>query len=299
VNGGSDLNAPEEDFTGAHPSRGVNPANGIVLYYRLPELQKADDITLEITDAAGKPVRSFTSKKDPDFKKWDGGPGAEPVLPKAKGLNRFVWDMRYPTIPGVPGVFIEASYRGHKAIPGTYRFALKTGDKKVETDAQILANPLYPTGAPAYEEYHAVMSGMEREVTAMHQLVNSLYEKQKQLEAVLAVLPSGDKYAAAKRDGEALLAKLKAWDSEMIQRRSRAYDDVENFPNRFTANYLFLINQTESDLPRVNQPSRDRLAELNAEWSRLKARADQLTAEDIPALNRQLWELGVGAIWKK
>jgi hypothetical protein len=277
----------------------VNPANGIVLYYRLPELKKDDHITLEITDAAGKPVRSFTSKKDPDFKKWDGGPGAEPVLPKAKGLNRFVWDMRYPTIPGVPGVYIEASYGGHKAIPGKYRFALKVGDRRVETDAQILANPLYSISASAYEEYHAVMSGMEREVTAMHQLVNSLYEQQKQLEAVLAALPPGDQSAAAKRDGETLLKKLKAWDGDMIQRRSRAYDDVENFPNRFTANYLFLINQTESDLPRVTQASRDRLAELNAEWSKLKARADELTAKDIPALNRQLWELGVGAIWKK
>ena len=129
--------------------------------------------------------------------------------------------------------------------------------------------------------------------------MNSLYEQQKQLEAVLAALPPGDQYAAARRDGEALLKKLKAWDGDMIQRRSRAYDDVENFPNKFTANYLFLINQTESDLPRVNQPSRDRLAELNAEWSKLKARADQLTTQDIPALNRQLWELGVGAIWKK
>jgi len=244
-------------------------------------------------------VRSFTSKKDPDFKKWDGGPGAQPVLPKSKGLNRFVWDMRYPTIPGVPGVYIEASYGGHKAIPGKYRFVLKAGDKKVEADAQILANPLYAISPAAYEEYHAVMSGMEREVTAMHQLVNSLYEQQKQLEAVLKALQSGDRYAAAKRDGEALLEKLKAWDGDMIQRRSRAYDDVENFPNRFTANYLFLVNQTESDLPRVNQPSRDRLAELNAEWAKLKARADELTAKDIPALNRQLWELGVGAIWKK
>jgi photosystem II stability/assembly factor-like uncharacterized protein len=299
VNGGSELNTPDEDFTGAHPTRGVNPANGIVIYYRLPELEKTDDITLEIADASGKPVRAFSSKKDADFKKWDGGPSADPVPPKSKGLNRFVWDMRYPTIPGVPGVYIEGSYRGHKAIPGTYRFTLKVGDKTTSSNAEILANPLYPTSASTYEEYHAVMSGMEHELTAMHRLVNSLYDQQKQLEGLLAALPAGDKYASVKRDGTAVLEKLKAWDGEMIQRRTRAYDDVENFPNRFTANYLFLINQTESDMPRVNQPSRDRLAQLNAEWSSLKARADKLTAEEIPGLNKQLWELGVGAIWKK
>ena len=40
------------------------------------------------------------------------------------------------------------------------------------------------------------------------------------------------------------------------------YDDAENYPQKFTANYLFLINATESDLPRVNQPSRDRRTEL-------------------------------------
>jgi hypothetical protein len=84
----------------------------------------------------------------------------------------------------------------------------------------------------------------------------------------------------------------------MVQRKSKAYDDVENFPNKFTANYLFLINQTESDIPRVNQPSLDLLEQVAKEWSALKARSDDLLARDIPALNKKLWDLGVGAIWK-
>jgi hypothetical protein len=84
----------------------------------------------------------------------------------------------------------------------------------------------------------------------------------------------------------------------MVQRRSKAYDDVENFPNRLTANYLFLINETESDLPRVNQPSLDRRAELDAQWAELRSRAETMITTDIPALNRLLWNLGLGAIWK-
>ena len=82
----------------------------------------------------------------------------------------------------------------------------------------------------------------------------------------------------------------------MIQRRSKAYDDVENFPQKFTANYFFLINQGESDLPRVTQPSRDLRAELEREWAALKARSDALRTQDIPAFNRKLWEPGIGAI---
>ncbi|HUR20710.1 MAG TPA: hypothetical protein VMZ90_07870, partial [Vicinamibacterales bacterium] len=298
ANGGSELNDSEEEFTGSNKFRGVNPANGIVLYYHLPELKKTDDITLEITDAEGKPVRSFSSKKAADFKKWDGGPSAEPVLSKSKGLNRFVWNMRHATIPGVPGVYIEAGYDGHKAIPGKYKFALKAGDQTVTTEAEILANPLYPGTPGTYREYHAIMSNMEREATAMHQAVNSLHEKQTQLEGLLAKLPADDKFAGVKRDAEALVKKLKAWDEEMVQRKAKAYDDVENFPNKFTANYLFLINQTESDLPRVNQSSLDQLEILGAAWSALRVRSEELLTRDIPSLNKKLWDLGFGAIWK-
>ena len=300
ANGGSELdsNDPESEFTGAHKFRGVNPANGVVLYYQLPELKKTDDITLEITDAEGKTVRSFSSKKDPDLKKWDGGPEPEPLLPKAKGLNRFVWNMRYPTIPGVPDVFIEASYAGHKAIPGKYRINLKMGDRTLTTEAEILANPLYPGTAADYQQYHALMSKMEGELTLMHQTVNRLNKTQTQIAALIETLPSGGNYEGVKREGEALVKKLKAWDEDMVQRRSKAYDDVENFPNKFTANYFFLVNQTESDIPRVNQPSLDRLETLSAEWATLKARSEEMMVKDLPALNQKLWEVGVGAIWK-
>jgi len=298
ANGGSELNDSEEDFTGAAKSRGVNPANGIVLYYQLPELKKDDHVTLEVADADGKVIRTFSSKKAADFKKWDGGPSAEPVLSKSTGLNRFVWNMRHATIPGVPGVYIEASYEGHKAIPGKYRFTLKMGDKTVTTDGEILANPLYPTNIAGYREYDAAMARMETDVTAIHKAANSLFEKLTQLEAIVAALPPGDKFAAVKRDAEALLKKMKTLDEELVQRKSKAYDDVENFPNKFSANYLFVINQTESDIPRVNRPSIDLGEQMNAQWTKLKARAEDLLTVEIPSLNKKLFDVGFGAIWK-
>jgi hypothetical protein len=132
----------------------------------------------------------------------------------------------------------------------------------------------------------------------MHRMINSLYEKQKQLESLLTSLPAGDKYSAVKKEVDALLKKMKTWDEDIVQRKSKAYDDVENFPNKFTANYLFLINQTESDIPRVNQPSLDRLKQLNTEWAGLKSRGNEILNRDVPSLNKRLWEVGLGAIWK-
>lgn len=299
VNGGSELDSTDEDFTGANRLRGVNPSTGVVIYYNLPELKKPDEVTMEITDAAGKVIRSYSSKPDPNYNRWDGGPAPEPTLSKNKGLNRFVWNMRYPTMPGIPGTYIESSFSGHKAPPGKYKVTIKQNGQSITADAEVLANPLYPTSAATYKEYDQTMSAMEAELTTMHRLVNSLYDKQKQLESLLASLPAGDKFTAVKKDGDALLKKMKAWDEDMIQRKSKAYDDVENFPNKFTANYLFLINATESDIPRVNQPNLDRLKTLTAEWTALKARSDEMLNKDIPALNKQLWDAGIGAIWSK
>jgi photosystem II stability/assembly factor-like uncharacterized protein len=298
VNGYSELDETDEDFSGSNRYRGVNPSTGIVLYYQLPEIKATDPLVLEIKDAQGNVVRHFTPKPDSTYKRYDGGPSAEPLLSAKKGLNRFVWNLRYPTMPGVPGVYIESSYSGHKASPGKYSFTLKLGTHEFTATASILPNPLYATDAASYNEYHLLMSRMEKELTGMHRMVNTLYSKKQQLESLLSSLPADTKYAAIKKEGQLLVQQMKAWDEEMVQRKSKAYDDVENFPNKFTANYMFLINQTESDIPKVNQPSLDLLKELTAEWMGLKKRADDMLEKQIPAFNTLLWQAGVGAIWK-
>lgn len=296
VTGGSELDATDEDFTGANPTRGVNPATGVVFYYQLPEVKKTDTLTLEIADAAGRTIRTFRSVKDTAFTPWDGGPPPEPTLPTAKGINRFVWDLRHATMAGVPGVYIEANYRGHIVSPGRYRLTLRLGDRAVVTEAEVRANPLYASDAATYAEYDAFMTRAEGEVTRMHETVNEANRAREQLATILAVLPAEPRYADVRREGEALLAKLSAWDGDMVSRKTRAYDDAENFPQKFTANWLFMVNQTESEVPRVNQPSRERLAELGAEWTQLKARADSMLGDAVPALNKKLFDLGVGAI---
>jgi hypothetical protein len=82
----------------------------------------------------------------------------------------------------------------------------------------------------------------------------------------------------------------------MVQRKSKAYDDVENFPNKFTAEYIFLIDQNSSDLPKVSQASKDRLNELDKQWELLKSRSEELINTSIPAYNKLLWDHGIGAL---
>ncbi|MEP2058145.1 MAG: glycosyl hydrolase [Maribacter litoralis] len=290
---GSPLSGNSSSFTGSDAFNGINPANGVVLYYELPKLADSASITLEISDANGKLIRTITSEKDPTYKPHNGG-GAPPapVLSKEEGLNRFVWDMKYPIMPGVPDVYIEAGFSGHKVSPGTYTFTLKVDGQTVSTTGLIKEVPTYETKPGQYEEFDAFMTDAEAELTEMHNMVNQLYKAQQDLAEVLKKVTDVE----AKSKGEKLLADLKAWDADMVQRKSQAYDDVENFPNKFTAEYLFMINQTNSSIARLNKSNKDRKAELDKKWEALKAKGNQLKNTEIPAYNKTLWDAGVGAI---
>ncbi|HNP95595.1 MAG TPA: glycosyl hydrolase, partial [Cyclobacteriaceae bacterium] len=294
----SPLTGNSSEFDGTNPLYGVNPANGVVMYYNLPKLADSVHLTLEIRDGSGKVVRTLTSKNDESYQRYYGAPPADPTLPKAKGINRFVWDTRYPSITGAPTAYIEGSYRGHKAIPGNYTATLKyPGVAEQKVEFKILNNPMYQNTADQFKEWNDFMTTMEQSVSNMHQKVNQIKSMRDQLKDVLKEMSDEAKFVSLKKEGEELVKKMTAWDEDMIQRRSKAYDDVENFPNKFTANYLFLINHADSDIPMVTKPDKDRMAELEKQWEPLNARAKAIIETDLPTYTKKLWDAGIGAVW--
>ena len=200
--------------------------------------------------------------------------------------------MRYETLEGIPAVYIEASFRGHKAVPGKYTATLSYADYTASVPVEIRKNPLLETTDAQYAEYHVFMSEAEATYNDMTQQVNRLYEKTKRLEKIAAEQPL---QAALKTEVEKLLEDLKAWDGTMAQRLSKAYDDVENYVNGFTANYIRAFNEADSDQPRVTAGTKKRIAELNAEWQQHKAVGDPLE-ERLARIERQLFEACVGAL---
>jgi transcriptional regulator of heat shock response len=98
---------------------------------------------------------------------------------------------------------------------------------------------------------------------------------------------------------KALQNELKQWDAKMVQRLSKAYDDVENYENGFTANYIRAFNEADSSEPRVTEGTKRVIEEHNKQWSLLRAEGNRLEYEAIPSLNKLLFEAGVGALNNK
>lgn len=131
----------KRDYLNAGDAR---PA-GVILYYLLSE--KAKDVSLAIRDENGNLIRTFGADELPTerFSQFDTRGYShelsdnQPKTGAIDGLNRFIWDMRYPkvsSIPGLPPVLINPI-----AKPGIYQVQL-TVDGVTQTETfQLKLNP--------------------------------------------------------------------------------------------------------------------------------------------------------------
>jgi hypothetical protein len=205
--------------------------------------------------------------------------------------------MRTHSRPGVPNVYIEGSYRGHKIAPGKYIIELAFSGEKLSREVTILQNPLYQVSEETYKEYNTLLNQLSGTFTEMVKTVNQMDEYSQQLSNLLLVLMKKDKVGSAPFTAcNEIVESIKKWDKNMVQRKSKAYDDVDNFENKMTGNYIFLVNQAESDIPAVTKAVLDEQKRLDSLWSAAYKEALKIKEVDLPALNKLLLENAIGFI---
>ena len=80
---------------------------------------------------------------------------------------------------------------------------------------------------------------------------------------------------------------IKAWENDLIQSKSQTNDDVINFINKLSANFIFLKGEIEgsASIPYVTEGQLKRYDELHAEWVKLKKQKEDLLANEIKNFN--------------
>jgi hypothetical protein len=281
--------------TGTDLLQGVNPPSGMVFYYDLPELKNNQEVKLTITDMTGKIVNTFSSVQDSDYFNYEGAPPKKSILSSNTGINRFVWDMRHSMLKGVPEAYIEGSFRGHKAIPGNYKVTLSFLDKTFEVTSQITNNPMLSVSDSDHNSYHIFMTSTENTYNEMTSMTNEFHEIENKLITLKSDLNSNGKKELTQK-AESLILELRKWDKTMVQRLSKAYDDVENFENGFTAHYLTLVNAVDSELPKLTIGAKNKMIELNKKWEEYKYEANNIIKPKIIQFNVDCQKSGIGAI---
>ncbi|HJP97551.1 MAG TPA: hypothetical protein VJ862_03205 [Rhodanobacteraceae bacterium] len=185
---------------------GQNLEPGVNVFFYLPKGYKAHSpVKLAFETADGKLIRSFDLPVHPE-----PTPGKIPSeFAKAKkkpptlhaGMNRYTWDMRYPTAVEVKGIFntfFSASKPlGPEILPGKYLAVLSYGGVTQKQAFEVKLDP----------RLHTSPAGLQARFDTLMQLNRSIGSLDTQLNKVIAMRDSLKKAIAAKRVNVAVASK--------------------------------------------------------------------------------------------
>ena len=273
------------------PGTGQNPTAGVILDYYLPEAADSLEAKLQILDKEGNVIRSYSSKKNTEFKSFAGGPPAPKVIPGAKGLNRFAWDFKSETLPEIPNAFVYGDYTGYKLAPGTYKARISMKDMTSETDFTVVQDPnLKEVKASDWSEQQTFIRDIESRIKEIHQSVNYMRKVKKQISNYNEMYKDAPQYKELFDAGKSLIEIIDKWEEKMVQTKQSNFQDVINFPSMLNAQYFELKGFVDQHDPRVPQSAKDRLSDIDKQWTGYKEYIKATIGKDIEEYN-QLYKM--------
>jgi photosystem II stability/assembly factor-like uncharacterized protein len=282
------------------PGIGKNPIPGVILDYYLPEAADSLEVKLEILDASGKVIRTYSSIKDEGFKPFPGGPAPAQVIPAKKGINRFAWDFRGETLLAIPNAFVYGDYSGHRRAPGKYKARLTFKDAVAEAEIDLRQDPnLKSISAQDWAAQQTLLENAAKSLTEIHQSVIDMRKVKSQIEHHNALLKDNEEAKALYQAGQDLIQKLVDWEAKLVETRQKSFQDVINFPSQLNAQYFDLRAAVDVHDPRLTAGAKQRLQDLDKEWAGYKTAMNQLIEKDIVEYNQKFKAQNLPAVIMK
>ena len=289
------LDNPDGSCTRGHLDTGENPPQGAVIHYWLP---KASDgpVVVTIQDAAGQEIVAFRSDaKDAPFHRKPG---------TAAGLNRFVWDLKYPGPTRIdvslrppknkPFAKEADGQPGPSAVPGSYRVVLEVAGETRSESFVVSKDPRQTTTAAGYAEQFAVHGGLIAQLSRLNAAVNRIRRIRRQLDDVGTRL--GNSGAVLRDQAKAIADRLDAVEATLVNVRKESPRDVLRHPAGLNETLVDLINVVAISDTAPPKQAKEVTAEIVAKVDAEIAIVDGLLANDVVTLNNSVRAVGIDAI---
>ena len=281
---------------------------GVMINYRLAE-EPEEEVTVEILDADGELIKSFSSKKkkdDQDDKKDESPsspgpderdqPSTQTVLVR-EGMSRFLWDMRYPDATKVKGaVMWGGSIRGPLAPPGQYQIRLTVGETGLTQPFEIVKDPRVTATQEDYQKRFELLLTVHEKVSQTHDAINHIRTVKRQIKEATQRAKKHSDGENVETAGKELAEKLTAIEEELIQTKSKSSQDPLNYPIKLNNKLAAMSGViSRSDFAPTDQA----YAVFDELSKQLKVQLDALDVileTDVTAFNRLIQEEAVPAI---
>jgi len=297
------------EFEGAldRPSRGRRDDGGAEegLKEVLPPAGAAGAADPEAEEEAAP--RGADPGDDPEDDEGDEDEAEDPNLQEEdldaeRGMNRFVWDLRYPGPIVVDGAqFSLASTGGMAAPPGRYTLRVEAGGETREVSVAVGLDPRIPS---VTEDDMRAQFELARQVrdrlTAVHAAIAEIRSIRDQAGDVISRLRDRGDQAPLVDDLEArrrtMEGELEAVEKALIQTRNESGQDPINFPSMLDDQLAYLYSHVTGSYGRPTAGSYERYRDLVTLTQPHLDRAEALVREHVEPFNRAVTEAGLGTV---
>ncbi len=289
-----------DDGSLPYESVGDNPPNGATLYYSLAGKPKGT-VTLAISDAAGKVIKTFSSVPKPV---QNNHPLEFPTEKHEKpekldthpGLNRAVWDLRHEKAPDIEGAYYDMGGPvAPMVLPGKYTVSLMVDGKKFSQPLTVVKDPRTVVTQSQLKQQYALMMQLDTAVRQDHAAANAIIDTRAQLAHLHKRLARDKNHAVLAKQAEALDAKLAKLLETFYQYHAHAEEAELDYPTELNSQlgYLEVSVDSADSAPSAQQQQAYLMlrAQLDAALSRWHDARGEITG-----LNASLAKAGIGTV---
>jgi hypothetical protein len=278
---------------------GQNPPNGALIFYSFPKAPEGE-VRIQVSAPDGSVIQTYSSERDPypnpEFVNFNPSQG-DKMVAKGAGLNRFIWDYRYPVVNTVEGAIVWGFTGGPRVAPGTYTVKITAGEWSQTHPLTILKDPRSQTTPAEFDEQIALLLQMRDSLNEIYDGVRTVREVRRQaknlIQNLLAACRDVDKLQKA---AGPLFEKLTRIEEELMQPKNTADQDTENFPTQLDNQLAYIYMKLDGTDFRPTDGQVERFQDLEREKKSLLKELQDILDTDLAAFNTLVQELGTPPI---
>jgi photosystem II stability/assembly factor-like uncharacterized protein len=282
------MNGAQAGRRGQPKNEGTNHPNGVMVHFFLKDTTKAL-VALEILEMNGTLIKKFSTKPDKKAKDED--------LKIKTGMNKFIWNMRYPNAEGFDGLIMwSGSLIGPKAVPGKYKARLTVNGTPMETEFEILKDPRTTSTLDDIKAQFDFSIAVRNKLSETHVAIKKIRTAREQINRVIEPMKGKEDMKDVNELSKSILDDMKKIEEALYQTKNRSGQDPLNFPIRLNNKLAALNSEVDGGDYRPTQQVKEVHKEI---VEKIDFQLDQLKKvmnEKLPKFNELIKQKQVNPV---
>jgi hypothetical protein len=274
------------NFGGTPHNAGTNAPIGAVINFYAKDVIDSTRAAVTILNKDRKEIKTFTTEAKEANKKVE----------VSKGMNQFVWNLRYPESEAIEGMILwNGVPAGIVAPPGAYFARVKVGNDSTEVPFTVKADPNYKLTQAEYEQQFAFLKQVQDKFNETQQAIKDIRALRSQINEFVS-RQGKDVPKEIKSAADSINKSLTAIEETLYQTKAKSGQDVLNFPIRLNDKLSGVFDVANSGNSAPSKQAREVYADLALQIDAQLAKFRSIKEKDVPAFNALIREKALPVI---